>query len=258
MTKKIFLSLSFIFLSFYTFILQVNATALSEFLPPASIPCDKTVNPEYHNKRPYPFNPCDTLIPSSKQPEKKNNTTFACGNPLVPKRITKFDPYGDNNPGMDCTKDASDLVTCYRSEEFDLEIDLGKANLGLINNTQDLNLTDEQKVNEYLSWYLSGSYQAGSFEYPSVDKMLDFSGPLRKLIPSFFLNTAKETVKSSSGTEVHNYIQRIIKSMPFTSLEDAVGEYVISVYPPGKPGNPQDPLVDKLKLTITSAEKAKK
>ncbi len=253
---------------------------LAKFLPPATIPCIGTVNPEYHNKRPYPFNPCDPLIPGGAKDakevvvaEKKNYTSFACGNPLVPKKITKFDPYGDNynDENLHCEKDNSEppLVTCYRSEEFDLEIDLGKANLGLISNTQDSNLTDEQKVNEYLSWYLSGSYQMGKFEYPNTDKMLDFSGPLRKLIPSFLLDTAKKTVKDSSGTEVHSYLERIIKSMPFTSPEDAVGEYVVSVYPPGAPGNPQDLNVlgpndsnnlnnKGLKLIITSAEKAKK
>jgi hypothetical protein len=170
---------------------------------------------------------------------------------------------------MNCTKDANNLVTCYRSEEFNLEIDLGRANLGLISNTQDENLTDEQKVNEYLSWYLSGSYQTGKLESPNVDNMLNFSGPLRKLIPSFLLDTSNKTVKNSSGVEVHNYLERIIKSLPFSSLEDTVGEYVVSVYPPDAPGNPQDLTVlgpkdpnnlagHKLKLTITSAEKTKK
>ncbi|MBI5358878.1 hypothetical protein HZB69_04605 [Candidatus Amesbacteria bacterium] len=246
---------------------------LSKFLPPTSIPCDKTVDPEFHPNRPYPFNPCDPLIPSgainakdiAKPKDKKDYTTFACGNTLTPIKTSYFDAYGDNTNSSDLVCEKKGLkVTCWRSEEFDVTIDLSKANLGIISNTQDQDLTDEQKVNEYLNWYLGGSSQT-----------VNFSGPLQKLLPRSFLNTAQRTLASTVNKEVHNYksifsnitLQNILKDIPYTSLEDAVGEYTISVYPPNAPGNPQDPSVvppkghneiKELKLTIKSAEKAKK
>lgn len=194
--------------------------------------CDRTANPEYHPLRPYPGNACDPLIPRSvpEAPvtsEKKFNT-FACGTSLTPSAIERFDPYGQNGyyENLPTTYGSAHTIcdpvnpnsptgataNCWRSEAFDITLDLSQANLGILGNTQDNSLTDAQKVNEYLSWYLTGTPQIGDQiplnpNSPSqIDRLVNFAGPLRKLLPFDLVATARDTVISSRGEDVHNYM----------------------------------------------------
>ncbi|GEM_PF-4064960 len=242
---------------------------LEEGFAPATIDCGATKEPNYHPLRPYPGNPCDPLIPRSipEAPvtsEKKFNT-FACGTSLTPSAVERFDPYGKNayyeNLPTDygsahtiCDPLTPELaknggkIKCWRSEAFDVTLDLSKANLGILGNTQDNSLTDAQKVNEYLSWYLAGTS-------PSF---VDFAGPLRKLLPADLQNIGRKTVAGSAKKDVHNYIagsnlwgldqvridrfsgwlgglneallQKIFQNVPFSSLEDTAGEVTVSVF----------------------------
>lgn len=246
--------------------------------------CDKTADPEYNPLRPYPGNPCDPLIPRSvpEAPltsEKKFNT-FACGASLTPQTEEIFDPYGSNgyyeglpgpegyahtvcDPVPENVKKNGGLVTCWRSSAFDVTVDLSHANLGVLSNTQDTSLTDAQKVNEYLSWYLTGAPQIGD-QIPlnkdnpiDIDRLINFSGPLRKLLPSSLLNLAKNTLAQSNSKDVHNYLVensnfplglgdarlgdfasplnatwmgKLLQNVPFSSMEDTAGEYTMSVF----------------------------
>ena len=246
--------------------------------------CDKTIDPEYNPLRPYPGNPCDPLIPRSgpEAPitsEKKFNT-FACGASLTPQREEVFDPYGNNgyyeslpgpegyahtvcDPPSEDVKKNGGLVTCWRSSAFDVTVDLSHANLGILSNTQDTSLTDAQKVNEYLSWYLIGTPQIGD-QIPlnkdnpvDIDRLINFSGPLRKLLPSTLLDLAKNTLAKGNTKDVHNYLVEnknlpfgfgdvrlgdfasplnstwvtdLLKNVPFSSMEDTAGEYTMSVF----------------------------
>ena len=219
--------------------------------------------------RPDPGEPCEETVPE--------DTVFACGSSITPLRQEKFDPYGDG-----CDKNADGTVTCYRAENFDVSLDLSKANIGILGNTQDQNLTNEQKVNEYLSWYLSGIPQVGDQKKPDDDKLINFSGPIRKLIPYDLGQTARNTITKSQPELIHNYsvgkditglvdirlnnwlVWILSQNIPFSSLEDTVGEYVVSATDL-KRNNLQDASVlspgDKgfqvpVKLTITNTSKA--
>ena len=254
--------------------------------------CDNSsANPEYHPLRPYPGSPCDPLIPRSIpeapfDPNKKYNT-FACGSSLTPEKQQVFDPYGVNTayeglPNIDgfahtiCeTRTPEQIaaggpVTCYRTSKFNVTVDLSHANLGILGNTQDPSLTDAQKVNEYLSWYLTGTPQIGGLEpinpqsQTDINKLVNFSGPLRKLLPQQMLNTLRVTVADSNGKEVHNttinstdrlnrvsssvngfingatgilgsiinnsILERLLQNVPFSSMEDTTGEVIMSVF----------------------------
>ncbi len=229
--------------------------------------------------RPDPGEPCEETVPEE--------TVFACGSSITPLRQEEFDPYGDG-----CDRNNDGTVTCYKVEDFGVALDLSKANIGILGNTQDQNLTDEQKVNEYLSWYLSGVPQVGDQKKPDDDKLINFSGPIRKLIPFDLSSLAKKTIAESQPTNIHNYkvgdvdpiglvranlsdfsgifpfnqelFKSLFQNIPYSSLEDTVGEYVVSATDLKK-NNLQDASVlspgDKgfqvpVKLTITSTNKS--
>ncbi len=245
-------------------IVPAKGSPLTAGFTPLKYNCKDTANPEFHPLRPYPGSPCDPLIPRSVpeaplEPNLKYNT-FACGSSLTPSAEEVFDPYGDNTqyenlPPIDgkyvhtwCEPrppfTAKTQVTCYRTSEFNVTVDFKNANLGILGNTQDT-LTDAQKVNEYLSWYLNGT----------SSNSVDFSGPLKKLLPYDLGRTLKETVAQtealSSTEEVHNYlvgdngarlrgfknldtlpvyVQKLIQNLPLSSLEDIPGEVTLSVF----------------------------
>lgn len=234
---------------------------LEEGFRPTRYNCSDTADPEYNPLRPYPGSPCDLLIPRSvpEAPltsEKKFNT-FACGASLTPQREEVFDPYGKNgsyesiNPGPEnyahtvCypsefgtsdqeKKDYENMrrtggsVTCWRSSAFDVTVDLSHANLGVLSNTQDTSLTDAQKVNEYLSWYLTGTPQIGdqlpidSNNPADISRVVNYSGPLRKLMPFDLQNIAKSTIVKSANIDVHNYIVGCKKDVDFTYVLNAI------------------------------------
>lgn len=208
--------------------------------------CDQTYDPEYHPLRPYPGNPCDPLIPRSlpeapKTKEQKFNT-FACGNSLTPVVNEPFEPYGrwkrhgDDRQVSDpfyqnlnpfdnknhqytwCDKEESQLdpnggtINCYRTEYFDITVDLKHANLGIISNTQNTELEDAQKVNNYLAWYLNGSPQIGD-QLPvdaktpqGQDRLINYTGPIRKLLPYDLQRNTNTAIIDSAKDEVHDYI----------------------------------------------------
>lgn len=251
--------------------------------------------------RPDPGEPCEETVPTE--------TVFACGSSITPLRQEEFDPYGED---PDCVV-SGNTATCYRKIDFKVNLDLSKANLGILGNTQDQNLTDEQRVNEYLSWYLSGVPQVGDQvtldpkKPEDIDRMVNFSGPIRKLLPYDLSNLAKAKIVEAQPENIHNYIvgnkdpligifegsnpfdpkirlndydpftrtfaaglrglvltvvnnnllQRLFENIPYSSLEDTVGEYVVSATDQ-KRNNLQDPSIKEgtVKLTITSTSKS--
>mgnify|MGYP001566629463 CR=1 FL=1 len=199
---------------------------LEKGFTPLRYACTETADPEFHPLRPYPASACDPLIPKSI-PQASLATdnrfiSYSCGSSIAPKIDEAFNAYGENGfyeglPGPDgyrhttCEKNG-DQVVCYRSEKMDITLNLRDSNVGVLGNTQDPNLTDEEKVNNYLSWYLTGTPQVGD-QIPlnennpdDINRLINFSGPLRKLLPYDMLTTARDTVVSSRGKDVHNYI----------------------------------------------------
>jgi hypothetical protein len=226
-------------------------------------PCDVTYDTQFHPLRPFPGSPCDPLIPKSipeapKTEDKKYNT-FACGNALTPVKQEWFNPYGRNkgyeeellqlSPGeiyakTVCSPSEDEIranprkysepfkVTCWRSEAFDVKIDLSKANIGILGNTQNPNLTDAQKVNEYLSWYLTGTPQIGDQipidvdDRKQLDRLLTFAGPIRKLLPFDLGAQSKANLAKTVGRDIHNYLvgcNQIININPLDYIESIIG-----------------------------------
>ncbi|KKT67480.1 MAG: hypothetical protein UX25_C0022G0002 [Candidatus Woesebacteria bacterium GW2011_GWC2_45_9] len=71
-------------------------------------------------------------------------------------------------------------------------VDLSDAELPILGNTEDVpnsqnadeGLDDAEKTNEYVSWYLNGVIgRAESGEDVDLNKAVNFSGPLKKLLP---------------------------------------------------------------------------
>jgi hypothetical protein len=250
--------------------------------------------PEFHPLRPYPASSCDLLIPKSdpEAPENTLNTyentydekadfqkynTFACGSSLDFSHEEIFDPYGDYEetivedsfgnqflhtycnfadvPESDLTSIGYYDLTCYRTVGYDVYGDFSNTNIGILGNTQNINLTDEQKMNNYLSWYFSGTPQVGDRklldpeEPGDMDRLVNFSGPIRKLLPYEAQQAIREVLRLAAIEEtndVHNYaldikstlrlanisdvIEQYFPNIPNSTLEDVPGEAHISSY----------------------------
>lgn len=234
---------------------------------PNTIACTETVDNEFHPLRPYPANACDPLIPMSQDPNftwdgydpvTKRYITYSCGNNLTPVFREDFDPYGVNaqytsriidggyigNPSWGgayahtvCDKegpfDTATPITCWRTAVFDLTVDLKDTNIGILGNTQDQILTDDQKVNYYLSYYLTGVPQIAD-QIPlgrsGIDRLINYSGPLRKLLPWDLQNVqARSTIagyndvngETALKEDVHDYIVGCKKDIDLRYAVDA-------------------------------------
>ncbi|KKU69152.1 MAG: hypothetical protein UX92_C0014G0043 [Candidatus Amesbacteria bacterium GW2011_GWA1_47_20] len=70
------------------------------------------------------------------------------------------------------------------------------------------NLSDADKVNQYLAWYLNGVTPNSDYSpNRDPDRTLNFSGPLKKLLPLESQNAIRsEVVTGPVGKQYHNYI----------------------------------------------------
>jgi lysophospholipase L1-like esterase len=131
-------------------------------------PCPTVANTDFHPLRPYPGSPCDPLIPKS-WPEEEY-ISFACGKSAnvggdieFPKRVNLNSlSVMPSNPSPDtfyrCNDDPSKVCVVKRAD-YDITIDLSGAKIPILGNTQDPNLSDAARVNQYLLSYLTGTVQ---------------------------------------------------------------------------------------------------
>lgn len=152
---------------------------------PSSISSSQPV--DYHTLRPLPGKATVEEVPQ----------TQLCGNSLVftDKISVTYSEFTDN---CSISEDEQTLICNYKvPRSLSVIIDLSEAKLPIMGNTEDVvnknnkedTLTDAEKVNEYVSWYLNGVINKA--EYPFLDvnnpldlrKIVDYSGPLRKLLP---------------------------------------------------------------------------
>src|SRR3989344_584704 len=113
--------------------------------PAAAAPCSPTVpnilhpfTKDPHPPRPSPAEPCDPLIPINREPE----ISFACGKSLNTEGDIIVRP-GETS----------------RNLTFNITIDLSSTKIPVLGNTEDPNLNDATKINQYLSYYLNGTVQ---------------------------------------------------------------------------------------------------
>ncbi len=182
--------------------------ALTLLLPEkVAAACENIDNPEFHSLRPYPGIPCQTTTDS-----------FAkfCGN-----NLTLHDTITETYPGNGSCTSANGVITCTYDEQINkpITIDLSIASLPIMGNTEEVInsknasesseiLDDAEKVNNYVSWYLNGvNYRA---EYGNTktdaDSLINFSGPLNKLLPSIILDAQRIKTIGNAGSTNHNQI----------------------------------------------------
>lgn len=209
--------------------------------------------------------------------EKYN--TFACGSSMDFTYNEIFSPYGFPEPGYGDAFDSevetptslgyehsfcdwSDVtdeerystgyfdLTCWRTIGFEVYTDFANSNVGILGNTQNTNLTDEQKVNNYLSWYFSGTPQIGDRiplnpdEPEDMDRLVNYSGPIRKLLPYDAQEAIREVLRIAAADEeindIHNYamdekgvvrlanmsdvVEQFFPNIPNSTVEDVAGE----------------------------------
>ena len=271
-------------------------------------PCGETADTEFHTLRRYPASPCDPLIPrsipeapQSLEPGSWNKyLTYACGTSLEFSTIGSFNPYGladttetfTNRAGNEflvtyceprTNLDGWEPVTCYRSVRFVVGMYFDQSKVGILGNTQLTRLNPAQKVNNYLSWYWTGipqvgdnytgyqigeTYEFGGEEIAYEDMIINYTGPVRKLMPAIAQSEIREVIRDSQSEEVHNYLvhdttagpedgvegsQRMSfippqssefwKNIPLSSLEDVAGEVFFTSFGAGvgAMGDPANP-----------------
>lgn len=236
-------------------------------------PCDATTSPEFHPLRPYPFSPCDPLIPA------RNTLAFTCGNSFTAtgsftyQRPLRSKPYNEetpmtglgsidpNNPPTDSSpyhngSQTGPLYQCggrvcaVERIPFNMTVDLTLAKLPVIGNTeQSSRLTDAAKVNNYLDWYLSGTVNSSEYRplgssVRDYARLVNFSGPLQKLLPRQIQRNIRIIVRYSTFRDIHNYLisgygsariasayESIFRNVPLASMEDTTSEILLTVIP---------------------------
>lgn len=231
------------------------------------VACNATVAPEFHSLRPYPTSACDRAV---------SQDVYMCGNDLVVKETLKFTPSDayrcDELPAPQSGQ------KCYFFVKSTSKVALGlsAADLPILGNTELVpnstnggasGLDFKTRVNEYVSWYLNGiPYRAEEkpqligenvaqpTEDESINQILNFAGPLKKLLPRDVQTEERNNERGRIGEERHNQIvecnsttnpqacytdsDRYLRItdvppnpnlkgfpyIPFTSTEDRVGE----------------------------------
>jgi hypothetical protein len=200
--------LIFFFLGLGIIVSKAKAQAPSPY-----VSCDEVRDPEFHSLRPYQKSPCN---------QEASQTAHFCGNQLVVSdsvsalQITL--PFLAEN----CTLIDDDKYRCtYEiTRSKDVAIDLSGASFPIMGNTEDVinsqnqteGLDDAEKTNEYVSWYLSGVISPVEYGFidpedeEDVSKIIDFSGPINKLLPRRVLNDAREETIERVTNSRHNQI----------------------------------------------------
>ena len=202
----------FIFFLFAIFFLLLGKTVAAQ-IPQNPVDCDDTTDSEFHSLRPYQASPC------KKEP---SDLARFCGNRLVltdsvsaPQTIApSLDPNCERIDGnrYRCSYNTSKTTT--------YKIDLSQAKIPVLGNTENVinsqnqndELDDAEKTNEYVSWYLNGV--TGRAEYPyfdpenpeDVSKIVNFSGPLKKLLPWDIQASLRIESVKRAGEDRHNQV----------------------------------------------------
>lgn len=204
MFKK--LALTFFFLV-GVFVFSLNSVSAQDMVPKPNTtpfpelryPCGGTSKEaDYHSLRPFQAAPCGEA-----------NKAEYCSNEL--KFIESFDLTSYCTPQYQ-TGD----FTCYpnfKVDPHDLYVSLDQSELPILGNTEDVTnsrthddiFDDARKVNEYASWYLSGVNVRAEYGEADADKVVNYSGPLQKLLPGAIADAQRTKVIDTYGAH-HNQI----------------------------------------------------
>jgi|GEM_PF-5384146 len=199
-------SVVFLF-GFLIFSSQASKLMAQEPVPPPTVECNDTASPEYHSLRPYQASP--TCVEPS-------NLAVYCGNDLVLQDTVK----GYYNPtSLRCKQIEPNKALCSFSvnRQRSFAIDISGLELPIAGNTEDVinsqnqteTLSDANKINDYISWYLNGATNRA--EYPplklnsdDINKIINSSGPLNKLLPwEVQINERIRTLEHATGKDLN-------------------------------------------------------
>ncbi len=238
----------FLFLSLISYLLLPNTTHAQ--VPDPYVSCDEYRDTEFHSLRPYQASPCNEDISEIK---------LYCGNDLIVKKTFKVTAPIDRS---NCEHYPDGSFTCHFVSEkntTDVSIDLIDAELPIMGNTQLVTnsqeqsevLDDAEKVNEYVSWYLNGVINRAEYDYLDEDnpediaKLVDFSGPLNKLIPWEIQAQERIATIEKAGDSRHdqvagcvNLVGKIVKCYPVKTENTPLR---LSDWNDHKPPLPSDP-----------------
>jgi hypothetical protein len=170
--------------------------------PQIGYPCDGPgLDPEFHSLRPYQAAVCGDA-----------NKALYCSNEL--KFIESFDltdkcPIGGHTSDYDCNLN-------FNVDEHDLLVELTDSMFPIMGNTEDT-FDDAQKVNEYASWYLSGVNNRAEYGENTDERVVNFSGPIQKLLPSVIQDAQRiSTIASASAltTYIDEDTQQKVENEP--------------------------------------------
>lgn len=181
----------------------------------SEVACGMTQDPEYHSLRPYPASPtCNNQVPDG---------VWMCGNDLIVRHTYTLDRNDAFASGGNCEviSDTQERCTFNVNGASSVYLDLVDADFPIAGNTEDVpnvisstnRLNDQQRVNEYVSWYLNGVINRAEEEPldannpADIDKLINFSGPLRKLLPrTIQTNERREELMDFYSGNRHNQI----------------------------------------------------
>lgn len=155
-------------------------------------------NPEFHSQRPYQASPCHD-----------SPKAYMCSNIINVKLETVRMLY---NPAL-C--DENGLCQFNRGPQTKrVVISLSGVDLPILGNTQDVinsqnaveTLSDADKMNEYVAWYLSGATHKAEYGVDDFTKLVNFSGPLKKLLPGAIQDYIRLDNLWNSGVKPVEYI----------------------------------------------------
>ena len=180
-------------------------------VPNPYVPCDEVRprwwNPidqdEFHSLRPYQASPCSAEIEPS---------ALFCGNDLV---LTDTITVRRNGARFCQRISATDEECFFRvTQNRDLAIDVSGAELPIMGRTEDdvINSqnqnetrSDASKINDYVSWYLSGVDHKAEYGFSEQDQVVNYSGPVRKLLPLSIQH--KSQIETLNRREVERHDQ---------------------------------------------------
>jgi len=184
------------------------------------ISCDDTTRdkPEFHSLRPYPASTCDRNV---------SRDVYMCGNDLVVKETLKFVPSDGQCEPLPAPDSGQRCYFFVRSSS-NVNLGLSSADLPILGNTElvpnstnagSSGLSFVQRLNEYVSWYLNGTTYRAEEEPEDlagaatpeerkdiVHRIINFSGPLKKLLPRTIQTVERNNERARIGNERHDQI----------------------------------------------------
>jgi hypothetical protein len=222
--SKFSLLLSFLLLLYSVFVNNVHAQ-----VPGINLSCGKTGDPEFHSLRPYQAAPCGDA-PKARY----------CSNRLV--FFESFDVAGKGDCKPTGTPGSFTCNPDFQVEPHDLFVELDDSQFPIMGNTEDVKnvensedlIDDATKVNEYASWYLSGVNDKAENKEATDEQIVNFSGPVKKLLPSMIQDEQRiKTIESATNqttyededtgkdiTEAENHDQIVVDKLRLSSWSD--------------------------------------